>query len=66
MKKALIYATLILLFACLSVFAKPAPWYKWESKLTGKVICKQVSPGDGWNEVGGPYKDSRCKVEGEP
>lgn len=54
---------LIALFS-LSIFAGPAPWYKWQSKLNGKITCAQTSPGDGWKKYGGPYKDARCEQPG--
>lgn len=44
--------------------AQPAPWYKWKSKLNGKITCTQTSPGDGWTKDSGPYKDARCEVPG--
>lgn len=44
--------------------AQPAPWYQWKSKLDGKIICKQTTPGEGWEQVGGPFKDARCEKKG--
>jgi hypothetical protein len=40
--------------------AQPAPWYLWKSKLNGKTFCGQTSPGDGWEQAGGPFKKSNC------
>jgi len=51
---------------CVSVLAAPAPWHKWRSKLDGKEFCAQISPGDGWEKVSGPYKDARCAKPGVP
>lgn len=45
----------------LSVAAGPAPWYQWQSKLNGKLVCAQTSPGEGWVQLSGPYKDPRCQ-----
>jgi hypothetical protein len=59
MKKFLV-ATLLFLCAA-SALAQPAPWYKWKSKLNGKEICTQTSPGDGWERSDGPFKDGRCE-----
>lgn len=55
---------LALIFLASTSIAGSAPWYKWKSKLSDndKVFCLQTSPGDGWERVGGPYKDSRCEV----
>jgi hypothetical protein len=47
-----------------AVFAQPAPWYKWKSKLNGKIVCTQTSPGEGWERDSGPYKDARCEQPG--
>jgi hypothetical protein len=41
--------------------AAPAPWYQWRSKLDGGLACAQVSPGDGWEAAGGPYRDADCR-----
>jgi len=43
------------------LLAAPAPWYKWQSKIDGKVFCAQTSPGDGWRRLSGSYKDLRCQ-----
>lgn len=58
-----------LLFLTLSVVsvlpetaqAKPAPWYLWQSRLDGKFLCLQTTPGDGWVRVGGPYGSAQCR-----
>lgn len=51
------------LMLCSGALAAPAHWHKWRSKLNGKLVCAQTSPGDGWEkETGsGPYRDGRCK-----
>ncbi|MCD5362844.1 MULTISPECIES: hypothetical protein [Chromobacterium] len=60
-----------LLVAGLSVswmaFASMAPWYLWESKSDGHLVCSQFSYGPGWvllNSI--PYKDAGCRVQGRP
>jgi hypothetical protein len=62
-----IFATIplaTLLFVGLAL-AQPAPYYLWdylwESKANQKVFCAQISPGEGWEQVGGPFRDSHCK-----
>ena len=45
----------------LPVMAEPAYWYRWQSTLTGKYICKQFSPGEGWQEHAGPFYDAQCR-----
>lgn len=46
-----------------AVIAEPAYWYQWESKFNGKMICKQLSPGEGWQQHAGPFYDARCTKE---
>ncbi len=41
--------------------AGPAPWWQWRSKIDGKLACSQTPLGSGWENVAGPYKDSRCE-----
>jgi hypothetical protein len=48
----------------LPALAGPAPWYQWRSKLNGRLVCAQTSPGEGWALDSGPYKDSRCEQPG--
>jgi hypothetical protein len=50
---------LMMLFT-LTASGGPAPWYKFKSKVTGKVECLQTSPGPGWEKLPGSYKDSHC------
>ena len=46
---------------CAQVWAAPAPWQRWESKIDARRVCAQVSPGPGWKHVAGPFKDSHCE-----
>lgn len=56
-------ATLIIYsFFCVSAVAAPASWYQWKSKLNGERYCAQTSPGFGWEQNNGPYKDARCEI----
>jgi hypothetical protein len=50
----------VLAAMCATAFADPAPWYYWRSKITHDRVCAQFSPGNGWVQDGGPYKDARC------
>ncbi len=54
------------LLVSFTALAAPAAWYQWKSKLNGEVWCTQTSPGDGWVQASGPYKDANCKVNGKP
>ena len=49
-----------------SAFAISAPWYRWSSLLSGEVVCRQTSPGEGWEKCGGPFQDARCEKRGRP
>jgi len=51
---------------CSSLFAGPAAWYRWNIPGGGLDICSQISPGDGWMIVKGPYQDALCKTPGMP
>lgn len=50
-----------LLAVSLNVAAAPMPFYKWQSKLDGTYTCQQTSPGDGWQKIGGPFRDAGCR-----
>lgn len=57
---------LLLSLLCLSattpyLHAEPADWYQWQSRLTGKIICKQTDPGTGWQQHDGPFQDAGCR-----
>jgi hypothetical protein len=55
-------ALLLLLTVCWTAAdARPAPWYKWRSKVDGSTTCSQVQLGPGWEKDGGPFRDSRCE-----
>jgi len=56
-------ATMLLasVFCSFTLSAAPAYWFRWESKLNGKMICKQVSPGEGWQQHAGPFYDAQCR-----
>lgn len=53
-----------LLFGYALVFAGPAPWYRWQHPGESLFICAQLSPGDGWVPVQGPFQDSGCRKPG--
>jgi hypothetical protein len=52
---------LLLAGVCGALFAAPAPWFKWRSKIDGKQFCAQTSLGHGWEKASGPYQDSHCE-----
>ncbi|MDR3323691.1 MAG: hypothetical protein LBS89_05765 [Zoogloeaceae bacterium] len=51
----------VVVFGSPSIQAAPALYYLWMSKLDGSRLCSQTSLGEGWQRVGGPFKDSRCR-----
>ena len=42
--------------------AGPAPWYRWQSMVTGETVCAQHTPGPGWSRVPQAYLDARCRM----
>ena len=51
------------LFSPLLAVAGPAPYYQWQSKTDGVVICRQTSPGQGWELLSGqPFRDLNCTM----
>ncbi|WP_189395664.1 hypothetical protein [Pseudomonas laurentiana] len=50
----------VLLLAAQS-WAAMASWYRWESQATGRLVCAQVSPGEGWRLFSGPYNNGACR-----
>jgi hypothetical protein len=59
LQNSILLLTLVLMSP--SLVAEPAHWFKWQSKLNGNIICKQVSPGEGWQLHAGPFSDARCR-----
>jgi len=43
-----------------TALARPAPWFKWRSKVDGALVCAQSPLGAGWEKAFGPYQDSHC------
>lgn len=62
--KRILFVSAVLYCSCL--YAGPAAWYKWHSADNGFDICSQISPGDGWVPVKGPFEDASCKKLGAP
>lgn len=50
-----------LLLVC-AAQAAPAPWYQWQSVATGRFMCSQVDPGEGWVRHSGPYNNAGCRT----
>ena len=53
-------------WCCSPVWADPAAWYLWRSPYADGAICSQISPGDGWVVIKGPYQDAVCRKAGVP
>ncbi len=52
---------LSVLFLSALAAAGPAPYYQWQSKADGTVICRQTPPGHGWELLNGqPFRDLNC------
>lgn len=43
-------------------WSAPAPWYWWYSRLDGQRHCAQFSPGPGWEQGPGPFRDLNCSI----
>lgn len=54
-------ATAFILLSHTTAHAAPAPFYLWQSSISGKFICKQLSPGEGWSKFSGPFEDGGCR-----
>ncbi|WP_312936029.1 hypothetical protein [Pseudomonas sp.] len=61
MHKRLTLSALLLLFAHTAIDAAPAPFYLWQSKLTGRYQCSQHQPGEGWVWHAGPFNNAGCR-----
>ncbi|MDE2599276.1 MAG: hypothetical protein KGL40_06595 [Rhodocyclaceae bacterium] len=48
--------------AALPAWAGNAAWYRWESRIDGRLVCAQTSPGEGWHRFSGPYRDAQCRL----
>lgn len=46
--------------------AAPAPWFLWASLVADGFVCAQNSPGEGWQQVRGPFRDAHCRKPGNP
>lgn len=46
--------------------AAPAPWFWWYSKVDGKRVCAQASPGFGWERGDTAFRDIRCAERYDP
>jgi hypothetical protein len=57
----IILLLLAFVFCSTALLAEPAYWFQWESKFNGKMICKQISPGEGWQQHAGPFYDAQCR-----
>ncbi|MDA8456626.1 hypothetical protein M4R22_17845 [Acidovorax sp. GBBC 3334] len=44
----------------LETWAAPAPWHYWRSKVDGRRVCAQTSPGPGWERDSPPYDGPNC------
>lgn len=55
-------ALLMLLSPCLQ--AAPAPWYQWQSKRNGEIVCAQTTPGAGWQRGNIAFNNARCEGPG--
>ncbi|WHL26409.1 hypothetical protein [Pseudomonas sp. UBA6699] len=50
-----------LLAMALPLSAAPAPFYLWQSLVTGRYLCVPHNPGKGWVRHAGPYNNAACR-----
>ncbi|EXF42718.1 hypothetical protein BAY1663_04866 [Pseudomonas sp. BAY1663] len=51
------------LFLPVLASAAPAPYYQWQSKLDGTIVCRQSSPGHGWERLDDrAFRDLNCTL----
>jgi len=41
--------------------ATPAPFYLWQSLVTGRYMCSANKLGEGWVRHSGPYNNAACR-----
>jgi len=56
----------LLVFFCAAAWAGAAPWFRWQNKYDNTILCAQISPGETWVIVQGPFMDSQCRKKGNP
>ncbi|MCB5187303.1 hypothetical protein LG200_04690 [Methylobacillus caricis] len=66
MKRTLFLCLITSLLTAMSAFSAPAKWYLWQSKLDGRLVCLQASPGPGWTKINGPFNNSDCTRQVPP
>ncbi|MBX9849916.1 MAG: hypothetical protein K2X64_11525 [Rhodocyclaceae bacterium] len=48
-------------FLAFPAYAGNAPWYRWESRIDGRLVCAQTLPHEGWKRLAGPFVDAACR-----
>lgn len=64
--KTRIASAILLALVCSAAFAAGAPWYKWQNRADGTILCAQTTPGETWYIVQGPFMESQCRKPGNP
>ncbi len=49
-----------------TALAGGAPWYKWQNRADGTILCAQTTPGETWFVIQGPFMESQCRKPGNP
>ncbi|EKT4539230.1 TPA: hypothetical protein SLP05_002907 [Pseudomonas putida] len=62
MKRLSLLALFPLLVLVLPAPAAPAPFYQWQSLVTGRYLCSAHNPGKGWVRHSGPYNNAACRT----
>lgn len=61
MQRTLKFAGLVLMLLAVNASADMAAWYRWESQADGRLVCSQLSPGEGWKRFAGPFNNGGCR-----
>lgn len=59
--KTCVHLLMILLTATSGLAeAGPAPWFKYQSLVTGQFVCMQSDPGHAYQRFAGPFQNAGC------
>lgn len=61
LKYTLRFAGFTLILLAVHAGADMAAWYRWESQADGRLVCSQLSPGEGWRRFAGPFNNGACR-----
>jgi hypothetical protein len=60
MRQILLALISVLAFQAMA-FAAPAPWFRYQSLVSGRYLCSQVDPGVHYRKASGPWSNAGCR-----